>query len=59
MLDAAAKAVQQADPTTPGAGLLPDIENVRAASAVVAGAVYRAAADHTKWLREYHQRALQ
>jgi malate dehydrogenase (oxaloacetate-decarboxylating) len=44
MLDAAAKAVaQHADPTTPGAGLLPDIENLRAISAVVAEAVYAAA----------------
>jgi malate dehydrogenase (oxaloacetate-decarboxylating) len=70
MLDAAAKAVaRHADPTTPGAGLLPDIENLRAISAVVAEAVYAAAvADgvatktpenivqailDTRWLPEY------
>jgi hypothetical protein len=59
MLDAAAKAVQQADPTTPGAGLLPDVDYQRATSAVVAKAAYRAAVEDTKWLREYHQRVLQ
>jgi malate dehydrogenase (oxaloacetate-decarboxylating) len=72
MLDAAAKAVQQADPTTPGAGLLPDVDYQRATSAVVAKAAYRAAVEDTKthysvvqaifdtkWRREYHQRVLQ
>jgi malate dehydrogenase (oxaloacetate-decarboxylating) len=70
MLDAAAKAVARlADPTTPGAGLLPDIENLRAISAVVAEAVYAAAVEDgvatktpenivqaildTRWLPEY------
>jgi malate dehydrogenase (oxaloacetate-decarboxylating) len=70
MLDAAAKAVaRHADPTTPGAGLLPDIENLRAISAVVAEAVYAAAVEDgvatktpenivqaildTRWLPEY------
>lgn len=44
MLDASAKAIaHQADPTSPGAGLLPDMTNLRAVSAVVAEAVYRAA----------------
>jgi malate dehydrogenase (oxaloacetate-decarboxylating) len=44
MLDAAATAVaRQADPTSPGAGLLPDVTNLRAVSAVVAEAVYHAA----------------
>ena len=44
MLDASAKAVaRQADPTSPGAGLLPDVTNLRAVSAVVAEAVYHAA----------------
>jgi malate dehydrogenase (oxaloacetate-decarboxylating) len=70
MLDAAAKAVARlADPTTPGAGLLPDIENLRAISAVVAEAIYAAAVEDgvatktpenivqaildTRWLPEY------
>ena len=44
MLDASAKAIaRQADPTSPGAGLLPDVTNLRAVSAVVAEAVYHAA----------------
>jgi malate dehydrogenase (oxaloacetate-decarboxylating) len=44
MLDASAKAVaHQADPTSPGAGLLPDVTNLRVVSAVVAEAVYHAA----------------
>jgi malate dehydrogenase (oxaloacetate-decarboxylating) len=44
MLDASAKAVaRQADPTTPGAGLLPDVTNLRTVSAAVAEAVYHAA----------------
>jgi malate dehydrogenase (oxaloacetate-decarboxylating) len=44
MLDASAKAIaHQADPTAPGAGLLPDMTNLRAVSAVVAQAVYHAA----------------
>jgi malate dehydrogenase (oxaloacetate-decarboxylating) len=72
MLDAAAKAVAgHADPTTPGAALLPDVKNLRAISAVVAEAVYHAAvADgvatktpdsvvqailDTRWLPEYEQ----
>ena len=46
MLDAAAKAVaQQADPTPPGAALLPDVKDLRAISAVVAEAVYHAAVE--------------
>jgi malate dehydrogenase (oxaloacetate-decarboxylating) len=70
MLDAAAKAVaRQADPTTPGAGLLPDLKNLRPISAVVAEAVYHAAVEDgvatktpenvvqaildTMWLPEY------
>jgi malate dehydrogenase (oxaloacetate-decarboxylating) len=70
MLDATAKAVaRQTDPTTPGAGLLPDVENLRAISAVVAEAVYAAAVEDgvatktpenvvqaildTRWLPEY------
>jgi malate dehydrogenase (oxaloacetate-decarboxylating) len=44
MLDAAAKAVaQQANPTTQGGALLPDVQNLRAVSATVAEAVYQAA----------------
>ena len=44
MLDAAAKAVaDQADPLPVGAGLLPDVKNLREISAGVAEAVYRAA----------------
>jgi len=44
MLDAAAKAVAaQADPTSPGASLLPDVRNLRAVSVAVASDVYRAA----------------
>jgi malate dehydrogenase (oxaloacetate-decarboxylating) len=44
MLEASAKAVaRQADPTSPGAGLLPDVTNLRVVSAVVAEAVYHAA----------------
>ena len=70
MLDAAAKAVaRQADPTSPGAGLLPDVTNLRAVSAGVAEAVYHAAVEDgvatkkhdnvvqaildTMWLPEY------
>ena len=46
MLDAAAKAVaQQADPTPPGAALLPDVKDLRAISTVVAEAVYHAAVE--------------
>ena len=46
MLDAAAKAVaRQADPWAPSAGLLPDVKNLRAVSAVVAEAVYHAAVE--------------
>jgi malate dehydrogenase (oxaloacetate-decarboxylating) len=45
MLDASAKAVaRQSNPTTPGAALLPDVTDLRAVSAVVAEAVYHAAA---------------
>ncbi|MDT5347220.1 MAG: hypothetical protein QOH91_507 [Mycobacterium sp.] len=44
MLQAAAKAIaQQADATTPGASLLPDVQNLCAISAAVAAAVYHAA----------------
>jgi malate dehydrogenase (oxaloacetate-decarboxylating) len=44
MLDAAARAVaQQADSTTRGGALLPDVDNLRAVSATVAEAVYHAA----------------
>jgi malate dehydrogenase (oxaloacetate-decarboxylating) len=44
MLQAAAKAVAaEADPSEPGAALLPDVKNLRALSAVVAEAVYAAA----------------
>ncbi|MBO0866828.1 MAG: NAD-dependent malic enzyme, partial [Mycobacterium sp.] len=44
MLNAAAKAVaQQGDSTIRGGTLLPDVENLRAVSATVAGAVYHAA----------------
>ena len=70
MLDAAAKAVaREADPATPGAGLLPDVKYLRAISAVVAKAVYAAAVEDgvatknpdnvaqaiidTMWLPEY------
>ncbi len=70
MLDAAAKALaREADPTTLGAALLPDVKNLRALSAVVAEAVYRAAVEDgvatknsdnvaqaiidTMWLPEY------
>jgi malate dehydrogenase (oxaloacetate-decarboxylating) len=70
MLDAAAKALaREADPATPGAGLLPDVKNLRAISAVVAEAVYAAAVEDgvatknpdnvaqaiidTMWLPEY------
>jgi malate dehydrogenase (oxaloacetate-decarboxylating) len=46
MLHAAAKAVaRQASPTTHGSALLPDVQNLRAVSATVAEAVYRAAVD--------------
>lgn len=46
MLDAAAKAVaQEADPMASGGALLPGVENLRAVSATVAEAVYRAAVD--------------
>jgi malate dehydrogenase (oxaloacetate-decarboxylating) len=45
MLDASAKAVaRQSNPTAPGAALLPDVKDLRAISAVVAEAVYHAAA---------------
>jgi malate dehydrogenase (oxaloacetate-decarboxylating) len=44
MLDAAARAVAaQADPNPRGAGLLPDVKNLRAISAAVGEAVYTAA----------------
>jgi malate dehydrogenase (oxaloacetate-decarboxylating) len=44
MLNVAAKAVaSQADPSPPGAALLPDVGNLRTISAVVAEAVYHAA----------------
>jgi malate dehydrogenase (oxaloacetate-decarboxylating) len=44
MLDAAARAVAaQADPAPRGAGLLPDVKNLRAISAAVGEAVYTAA----------------
>lgn len=44
MLHAAAKAlVQQATPTNPGDALLPDMQNLRAISTVIAEAVYHAA----------------
>jgi malate dehydrogenase (oxaloacetate-decarboxylating) len=44
MLEAAAKAVaHEADPSAPGAALLPNVKNLRALSAVVAEAVYAAA----------------
>jgi malate dehydrogenase (oxaloacetate-decarboxylating) len=44
MLEAAAKAVaREADVSTPGAALLPNVKNLRALSAVVAEAVYTAA----------------
>jgi malate dehydrogenase (oxaloacetate-decarboxylating) len=44
MLEAAAKAVaREADVSTPGAALLPNVRNLRALSAVVAEAVYTAA----------------
>jgi malate dehydrogenase (oxaloacetate-decarboxylating) len=44
MLEAAAKAVaREADVSTPGAALLPNVRNLRALSAVVAEAVYSAA----------------
>ncbi|WP_313864656.1 NAD-dependent malic enzyme [Mycobacterium sp.] len=46
MLDAAAKALaREADPTTLGAALLPEVKNLRALSAVVAEAVYHAAVE--------------
>lgn len=46
MLDAAAKAVaQRADPLLPGAGLLPDVKNLREISVAVAEAVYHAAVE--------------
>ncbi|MDI3314245.1 MAG: NAD-dependent malic enzyme [Mycobacterium sp.] len=46
MLDAAAKSIaQQANPTLPGGSLLPGVQNLRAVSAIVAEAVYRAAVD--------------
>jgi malate dehydrogenase (oxaloacetate-decarboxylating) len=44
MLDAAARAVaRRADPTAPGAALLPNVKDLRAISAAVAEAVYHAA----------------
>ena len=44
MLEAAAKAVAaEADPSAPGAALLPNVKNFLALSAVVAEAVYTAA----------------
>jgi malate dehydrogenase (oxaloacetate-decarboxylating) len=72
MLDAVAKAVaSHADPTTPGAALLPDVKNLRAISSVVAESVYHAAVEDgvatktpesvvqaildTRWLPEYDQ----
>ena len=72
MLDAAAKAVaQQADPTPPGAAVLPNVKDLRAISAVVAEAVYHAAVEDgvatkkpdnvvqaildTTWVPEYDQ----
>ena len=72
MLDTAAKAVaQQADPTPPGAALLPDVKDLRAISAAVAEAVYYAAVEDgvatrnpdnvvqaildTAWVPEYDQ----
>ena len=72
MLDAAAKAVaQQADPTPPGAAVLPNVKDLRAISAVVAEAVYQAAVEDgvatkkpdnvvqaildTTWVPEYDQ----
>jgi malate dehydrogenase (oxaloacetate-decarboxylating) len=46
MLHAAAKAVaREANPTTPGDSLLPDVQNLRATSATVAEAVYHAAVE--------------
>ena len=46
MLDAAAKAVaRQADPTVPGARLLPDVTNLRSVSSAVAEAVDYAAVE--------------
>lgn len=46
MLHAAAKAVaREADPTIPGAPLLPDVQNLRAVSAMVAESAYHAAVD--------------
>lgn len=74
MLQAAAKAVAQlADPTQPGAGLLPGIEDLRGISAVVAEAVYEAAVEDgvatkthanvkqaifdTRWLPRYDGRS--
>ena len=72
MLDAAAKAVaRQSKPGTPGAALLPDINDLRSVSAVVAEAVYHAAVQDgvattthddlvqtildTMWLPEYRE----
>jgi hypothetical protein len=44
MLDTSAKAVaHQPDPTSPGAGLLPDMTNLRVVSAMVAEAAYHSA----------------
>lgn len=46
MLHAAAKAIaDQANPAQPGASLLPEVNNLRAISAIVAEAVYHAAAE--------------
>lgn len=46
MLRAAAQSIaHQVDPTPAGASLLPDIKNLRTVSAIVAEAVYRAAAE--------------
>jgi malate dehydrogenase (oxaloacetate-decarboxylating) len=46
MLQAAARAiVRQANPTSPGDSLLPDVQNLRDISAAVAEAVYHAAVD--------------
>lgn len=54
MLDASAKAIaRQSDPTAPGAGLLPDVTNLRAVSVAVAEAVYHAAVHDGVATRKY------
>lgn len=54
MLHAATKAVaRQANPTTVGASLLPDVQDLRAVSAVVAEAVYRAGVEDGVATRTY------